>query len=227
MTSRLFLSIAATSALIASAAAHAGDPDGRLQAKLLVTGVLPDGGVSSASGPAAGALAGSNTSGSDQYVPTVALEYFFAPNFSVETICCVTNHSVKGKGNLAGAKLVKDYLILPATVTAKYHFTGLGEMKPYVGAGPAWFVSLGDKPGADAVALGLTNVDISNTFGAALQAGIDIAVNDSGLSFTFDAKRYFVRPKASFFTADGTRVLQTKHDLDPWVISAGVAYRFY
>jgi outer membrane protein W len=41
-----------------------------------------------------------------------------------------------------------------------------------------------------------------------------------------DAKRYFVLPTARWSNADGTVVLATCHRLDPWVLSAGVSYRF-
>jgi outer membrane protein len=224
MTSRLLYYLAATTALMAPVAAQAGKPDGKIQVKLLGTAVLPDGGVTSID---KGSLpAGSDTRANDNAVPTLAVEYFFTPNISAETICCLTKHHVDGRGALAGLRLVDDYLILPATVTVKYHLTGLGPVKPYVGAGPSWFISLDSKAGAGAVALGLTRAKISSKFGAALQAGFDVAVNDKGLGLTFDAKRYFMRPAAHFYTADGTEAIATRHKLDPWVLSGGVAYRF-
>ena len=61
--------------------------------------------------------------------------------------------------------------------------------------------------------------------GPGVEAGIDVPVNDKGLAVTFDAKRYFLRPTARWF-AGTTEVLRTKHRLDPWVLSAGVAFRF-
>ena len=59
----------------------------------------------------------------------------------------------------------------------------------------------------------------------ALQAGIDVPVNAKGLSVTFDAKRYYMRSTARWF-AGTTEVLRTRHKLDPWVVSAGIAFRF-
>ena len=66
---------------------------------------------------------------------------------------------------------------------------------------------------------------MGDKFGVAVQAGIDIPVNDRGLSLSFDAKRYILRPTAHWY-AGPTEVLATKHRLDPWVISAGVGFRF-
>ena len=78
---------------------------------------------------------------------------------------------------------------------------------------------------ADAARLGATRVNLSNEFGLALQAGFDLPLNDKGLGFSLDAKRYFVGTTASFF-AGNTLALQTEHKLDPWVISGGLSYRF-
>ncbi|MEP6868439.1 MAG: OmpW family outer membrane protein [Novosphingobium sp.] len=41
-----------------------------------------------------------------------------------------------------------------------------------------------------------------------------------------DAKRYFLATSAHWYNAAGTEVLATRHKLDPWVLSAGLAYRF-
>lgn len=83
----------------------------------------------------------------------------------------------------------------------------------------------GEKPGADAAALGATSVKMSNSFGAALQAGFDVPLGDKGMGLTFDAKRYFMKPTAKFY-AGSTLALETKHKLDPWVLSGGLYFRF-
>lgn len=224
----MFKPAAAAAAIAASLAlaapAHAGSAEGKLQVKALATGVLPDGKITRVVTNAIGAPATSDSEASNSVVPTLAVEYFFSPNFSVETICCVTPHDVTGKGGLAGAKLVDNAIILPATVTLKYHFD-LGGVKPYVGAGPAHFFIFSEDVGADAAKLGATRVDLSNRFGLALQAGMDIPLNDRGLGFSLDAKRYFVDTTASFY-AGNTLALRTDHSLDPWVVSGGLSYRF-
>lgn len=217
--------ILATATTIAlSAPAYAGNPEGKLQIKVFATGVLPDGKITNVRTNTIGAPATSNSKASDSYVPTIAAEYFLSSNLSVETICCVTPHDVTGKGGLAGAKLVNNAIILPATVTLKYHFD-LGSVKPYVGAGPTRFFIFSEGVGADAARLGVTRVNLSDDFGVALQAGIDIPLNDQGLGLSVDAKRYFVDTTASFY-AGKTLALRTEHKLDPWVVSAGLSYRF-
>lgn len=213
--------------------ALAGSPDGKLQVKVLGTAVLPDGGIDKIKyiDPGlAGTLSGMgvvdvDTKANDNVVPTLAVEYFFSNSISVETICCFTQHHVNGDADLSGTNLVNHVLILPATVTAKFHLDTGGPIKPYVGAGPSLFIVFDEKPGATAQALGVDKVKMSNSLGVALQGGVDIALGDSGFGLSLDAKKYFIKPTAKFYAA-GTKVLETKHDLDPWVLSAGVSYRF-
>ncbi|MEO0032643.1 MAG: hypothetical protein RIS94_2401 [Pseudomonadota bacterium] len=231
---KILTAVLAGTAIMAPVAAHAGSVDGKWQVKVLGTAVLPDGKIDSIDPASSAAVVSTlqtvaaggavQTKASDNYVPTIAVEYFFTPNFSVETICCLTQHHVNGDGGLSGTNLVNHVLILPATVTLKAHLP-LGAIKPYVGVGPSVFFVMGEKPGATAASLGVNKVSMSNSVGVALQAGTDIALGNSGFGLSLDAKKYFIKPTASFFV-DDTLVLKTKHKLDPWVLSAGVTYRF-
>lgn len=227
MKSRLLACLAGAMALTTPMAAHAGSSDGKIQIKLLATGVLPNGKIKSVESNALGANAATQTKASDNWVPTAAIEYFLSPNISVETICCFTSHHVDGTaGSVAGRNnLIDNIMILPATVTLKAHLAGMGPLKPYIGAGPSYFIILDSKVGAGGTAIGATSAKVRSKVGFALQAGLDFAVNDTGLGISIDAKRYFMKPLASFYVGN-TEVLRTRHDLDPWVVSAGLAYRF-
>ncbi|GLT00642.1 outer membrane protein [Sphingobium jiangsuense] len=204
---------------------RAQEGQGKWQVKLLGTAVLPDGKIKSVENNAAGIPAATQSKANDNVVPTLAVEYFLTPNVSVETICCLTQHDVDGRGALPGTELVADAKILPATVTLKYHLP-LGAIKPYVGAGPTYFIFIDEKSGATTKALGLPRARLNDKVGAVVQAGVDVALGTGGFGLSLDAKRYFVRPTAHWFTAAGTEVLETRHKLDPWVLSAGVSYRF-
>ncbi|MFN3516089.1 MAG: OmpW/AlkL family protein [Novosphingobium sp.] len=223
---KLTIAAALAAATMLASPALAND-EGKIQIKVLATGVLPDGKidqiVSAAPSVAAALGATPGTVANDNVVPTVAVEYYAAPNISIETICCVTKHKVTGTGSIAGAPLVKDVLIIPATVTLKYHVP-LGPIKPYVGVGPTWFIMLDAKPDTTAAALGATDVDLSSDVGVAVQGGVDIPVSP-GMGLSLDAKKYWVGTTAKFY-AGSTNVLETKHKLDPWVVSGGVYFRF-
>lgn len=215
------VALAAALALPGQAFAKAGD----VQFKLLATLVAPGGKISDVKTDRIGLPAGTQTRADDNVTPTVAIEYFVSDAISIETIAGVTQHDVDGRGALDGATLVSDAKIVPATLTIKYHFGKAGGVQPYLGAGPSYFIFIDEKPGATTRALGATRQKMGDKLGAALQAGVDIPVNDKGLALSIDAKRYFLRPTASWY-AGGTEVLKTRHKLDPWVVSAGIAFRF-
>ena len=85
---KLTLLAAMTAATMLSSPALAGNPEGRLQVKVLATGVLPDGKIDKVKTDLIGLPAGSQTKANNNVVPTLAVEYFATPNISVETICC-------------------------------------------------------------------------------------------------------------------------------------------
>jgi len=223
MTTRTLplIALAAALALPGQAFAKAGD----VQFKLLATYVAPDGKISDVKTDLIGLPAGTQAKADDNVTPTVAIEYFVSDAISLETIAGVTQHDVDGRGALDGATLVSDAKIVPATLTLKYHFGKDGGVRPYVGAGPSYFIFIDEKPGATTRALGATRQKMGDKLGAALQAGIDIPLSGTGVALSIDAKRYFLRPTATWY-AGGTEVLKTRHKLDPWVISTGVAFRF-
>lgn len=198
---------------------------GHIQLKVLGTAVLPDGKITDINVNLPGLPATTQTKASDNFVPSIAVEYFLTDNVSIETIAGVTQHDVDATAGLpVGTELVSDALLLPATVTAKYHFD-LGGVKPYVGGGVAYFVWLKNDPGAATLSLGVTDTDLSDEFGFALQAGLDVPLGNDGFGLSFDAKRYFIDTTARWYVGN-TLAIETEHKLDPWVLSAGVSYRF-
>ncbi len=216
--------LAATPAM-AQDDAKAGDRAGDIQIKLLATAVLTDGKITDINVNLPGLPANLQTKANDNVTPTIAVEYFVTNNISIETIAGMTQHDVDTVAGLpAGAELVSNAKLIPATVTAKYHFD-LGGLKPYVGAGPAYFLWVAEDPGAATLPLGVTETNLSNELGLALQAGFDLPVNDKGLGISVDVKRYFIDTTARWFVGN-TLAIETEHKLDPWVISAGLSYRF-
>ena len=230
--------LAATTALAAAMAfsgtAQAADAySGHWQFKVLATAVMPSGSLASAvdnlgtiaTNPG-DPLYGLTIAANNNVTPTIAVEYFFTPNISVETIAGITSHHVNGTGDFAGAAVVDHAQVIPFTVTAKYHLVGLLPLgiKPYVGAGPTLFAWINDRPGAAAHDLGVTRTKLSSNFGAVVQAGVDVPVGH-GYSLSLDAKKYFVDTNAHFY-AGSVDALDARVRLNPWVVSAGVAYRF-
>ncbi|MBJ7408924.1 MAG: outer membrane beta-barrel protein [Phenylobacterium sp.] len=162
----------------------------------------------------AGAATGLRAKASYDVMPTVGLTYFLTDNIAVEAIAGTTNHTVRAKGPGVDVK-VKETWVLPPIVTLQYHFAPQARVSPYVGAGVNYmlFYSGSDKNGF--------NLHIDDGFGAALQAGVDIAMRDQW-TINLDAKKVFFETDA----VDRTNGIKTKVTLNPWVLSAGVGYRF-
>lgn len=212
-------------AMLAIPAPAMAQEAGDIQLKLFATGVLPDGKIDELKSTTLALPAGTQSKAEDNWVPTIAAEYFLSKSLSVETICCMTQHDVMGDGALPGtAELVANAKIIPATVTVKAH-ANLGAIKPYVGVGPSLYLFIDEKPGAAMRGFGATKLDISNKVGVAFQVGADMPLNEK-LFFSVDAKKYILRPTATWTNASGTTILETKHKLDPLVVSIGVGMKF-
>jgi outer membrane protein len=141
--------------------------------------------------------------------PEVDISYFFSPEFSAELILTYPQkHTIKAGGTEIGS--LKH---LPPTLTAQYHFTGLGSFVPYVGAGINYtrFSSV-DLP--DGVSIK------KDSWGAALQVGVDVPI-DKTMSFNFDVKKVQI---ATDVSAGGAPLGEFK--VDPLLVGVGLGWRF-
>lgn len=162
----------------------------------------------------AGASTGLRAKANYDAVPTVGLTYFLSDHVAVEAIAGTTKHTVKAKGPATNVA-VKDTWVLPPVVTLQYHFAPQAQVSPYIGAGVNYMLFYGgdNKNGF--------NLKIDDGFGAALQAGVDVATTGRW-TVNLDAKKVFFETDAR----DRARGIKTKVTLNPWVLSAGVGYRF-
>lgn len=160
-------------------------------------------------------IVGGDVDISNSVVPELDISYFFTKNIAVELILGVTPHKVKGAGALAGAQIGSAWL-LPPTLMLQYHFTDFGAFKPYVGVGVNYTVFFNEKAKG-----GFTSFDLKDSFGFALQAGFDYMI-DKNWGFNFDVKKIFLEPKVKV----NNGLIAGKVKIDPWLIGAGVTYRF-
>jgi outer membrane protein len=152
----------------------------------------------------------------DAIVPELDISYFFTENLAAELILGTTNHEVDGQsGGLAGLNL-GDVWLLPPTLTAQYHFNLTDTIKPYVGAGVNYTIFYGEDAGQFA------DIDYKNSFGWALQAGVDIATGDNW-GINLDVKKLFLDTKVR---VNNGVVTSGKVEIDPWIFGAGVYYRY-
>jgi len=181
-------------------------------------GVLPD---ASATFNVNGApLNGASAKITDSLVPELDISYFVTPNIALELILGTTPHGVRGTGVLANQPIGRVWL-LPPTLMLQYHLTNFGPFKPYLGAGVNYTVFYGEKSRGI-----FTNFDVRNQFGVALQAGFDYMF-DQHWGVNVDVKKLWLEPNAkATIPSAGNALVTGKVKIDPWLIGAGITYRF-
>jgi outer membrane protein len=160
---------------------------------------------------------GSDLSYSDSLIPELDISYYFTDNIAAELILGTTSARIREDGAV-GVPVGKTWL-LPPTVTLQYHFTDFGSFRPYLGAGVNYslFYNQSEEPG-------FHNLDVDNHFGVALQAGFDYMI-DRHWGLNFDVKKIFLKTSWSA-DHDVLGPLSGSAKIDPWLVGAGVTYRF-
>jgi outer membrane protein len=142
-------------------------------------------------------------------LPEVDFSYFFSKHIAAELILTVPQkHTLTSNGTAIGS-----LRHLPPTLTVQYHFDAPG-FKPYVGAGLNYtrFSSVNILGGA---------ADVKrNSFGPALQVGVDIPLTNT-LYLNVDVKKMLIRTDVS---AGGVKL--GKFKADPLLVGVGLGWRF-
>jgi len=151
---------------------------------------------------------GLNLSVNNKWMPDIDVSYFFNQNLAAELVLSVPQKHTLSSGDTAIGSLKH----LPPTLMLQYHHD-LGGFKPYVGAGLNYtrFSSVHAPAGVD--------ID-RNSFGAALQVGVDIPLQNN-LYLNLDLKKVYIGTDVS---AGGVKVGTFK--VDPVLLGVGVGWRF-
>ena len=144
-------------------------------------------------------------------IPELDISYFLSPNMAVELILTVPQKHTLSSSVLGGP--IGTLKHLPPTLLAQYHFTGNSGFKPYVGAGINYtrFSSVNLPAGVD--------ID-RNSFGAALQVGVDIPLSGN-MYLNFDVKKVYL---GTDVTIAGSDVGSFK--VNPLLVGVGLGWRF-
>lgn len=157
-------------------------------------------------------------------MPELDFTYFATKNVGVELILGTTKHNVTGRNGLAGLGEIADTWVLPPTLTLQYHFAPDAKVRPYVGAGLNYTIFYNEDASQSLNnAIGDTRVKLKDSFGYALQAGVDIDLT----------KKVFLNLDVKYIDMDTTATLRTgdlvnKVDvsIDPIVAGIGIGMRF-
>ncbi|ARC88577.1 OmpW family protein [Rhodovulum sp. MB263] len=156
-----------------------------------------------------GTLAGAESHVGDNARPTLTFEYFFADNWGIEVLGALPfkhNINIDGVGKA-------DTLQLPPVVSLQYHFVNSSSVTPFLGAGLN-YTTFWDTDSA------LGKVDIEDSWGLALHAGLDYAIDE----------RHSIRTDVRWIDIDSDVKLNggkigTAH-IDPWVFGVSYIWKF-
>lgn len=224
----VFAAIAAIGATLGTVqSSAAGDYNGDFMVRLQGTYLLTDDENKGLNSSILGDLSGvADTSTTNSWLPTATLTYFINKNVAVELFCCFGSAGIQleDKGLGISGELGHVWMFPPA-LTLQYHFTDMGPFKPYLGVGAQWIHFFDEKLGDNVV--GASKIDVDDAFGVTLQAGFDYEIGN-GLYFNADVKKSFLNTEVTLHDALGIagHTVTADHDLDPWIFSVGVGYRF-
>lgn len=159
-------------------------------------------------------LGGGIATSTDQ-VPELDITRFFTPNIAAELIAATTTHDINLRGSSVGNAELGSVKLLPPTLTLQYHLNPNEKFRPYVGAGLNYTFFYDVKTGGIA-----NNIKYKDHIGYAAQAGFDYMIDDK-FGVNLDIKKIFLQT-----TATVNNSIRAKVALDPWLIGAGVSYRF-
>ena len=120
----------------------------------------------------------------NKWLPELDISYFFTPNIAAELVLTVPQKQTI-RSSVVGSD-IGSFKHLPPTLTAQYHFTGLGAFRPYLGAGINYtrLSSVEFYPAVAPLALSLKR----DSWGLALQAGVDFPIG-GGWMLNADLKK--------------------------------------
>lgn len=146
--------------------------------------------------------------------PTITVEYFIADRIGIELLASWPfQHDV----NLQGAGKVAEVKHLPPTLSLQYHFVNQSKVTPFVGAGVNYTYFF-DEDGQGALAG--ANVDLDDSWGFALHAGLDYEINDRS-ALRADVRYIDIETDTS---VNGVDIGEVK--IDPWIFNIAYVMKF-
>jgi outer membrane protein len=158
-----------------------------------------------------------NVKAENQIIPELDISYFFTKNIAAELVLTYPQqvNITAGAGNTNVGKITA----LPPSLLIQYHFTDLGALKPYVGAGVNYTI-FGNRQNFPA--LGNSVTVNQSSIGPVAQIGADYMF-DKNWGLNVDLKYAAISTNVNTVTG-GTNL--GKLTLNPWMPAVGVTYKF-
>ncbi|MGS0682407.1 outer membrane protein OmpW [Shewanella sp. 125m-7] len=147
--------------------------------------------------------------------------YMITDNIGIELLAATPFSHDISLGSLGKIAETKQ---LPPTLVVQYYFgDAQSKLRPYIGAGVNFTNFYDNEFTQEAKDLGLSELSLSNSWGAAAQVGLDYQINDSWL---INASVWYaqISTDVKFNLGDAAQKVDT--DIDPWVYMVSVGYTF-
>lgn len=155
--------------------------------------------------------------------------YFYDNNWAVELLAAtpfthdVTIQDPNAVLGVDGAKLAK-VSHLPPTLSVLYYFDSASNFKPYVGVFLNYTIFFDEKFESAPTSLGLTNLELDESFGYSIQVGADYHITENWHVNT--SVRYIDINSDATFDVVGDSIGRANIDVDPMVYSIMLGYKF-
>ena len=150
---------------------------------------------------------------------TANVAYMFTDNLSVELLAAYPfEHDIDAKGSISSLGKVGSTKHLPPTVTLQYYFNNTTQFTPFLGAGLNYTHFFDeDTKGA----LSGTDLDLDDSWGYALEGGVDYNINDHWM---VSGQIYYINieTRAKIDAVPGSYDV----DINPWVYFLSAGYKF-
>ena len=163
---------------------------------------------------------------------TLSATYMFTPNWAFDILVAYPfSHDINlsvvdtATGSSVTSFKAAETEHLPPTFSLQYHFLPDAAFQPYVGAGVNYTTFFSTDVTQDTTnALGVTSLDLDDSFGLALQLGADWTFDNNWL-INFDFRYIDIETDAT--VSDGTTSAEVGTvAIDPYVYSINIGYRF-
>ena len=154
----------------------------------------------------------------------LTVTYMLQENWGVELLAATPfSHRVTAKGGALNGVRVGDAEHLPPTLSAVYYFSN-GAFRPYLGLGVNYTTFFSESVDAELEGvLGDSKLTLKDSWGFAAQLGADYNFNDK---WQLNASVRYIDIKTDAKITNGTSLVTTEVDIDPYVYSLMVGYRF-
>ncbi len=156
---------------------------------------------------------------------SLSLTYMFTDHLGLEILAATPfQHTLKGKGGISNLGSFAEVKHLPPTVTLQYYPLEVNsKFQPYVGVGINYTTFFSEDFKSSGKSQGFNDLELDDSWGLAGQIGFDY---DLGNNIALNGSvRYIDIDTTATFKGENTKY-KIDVELDPWVYTVGVAYRF-